>query len=176
MAGNRTRVNVFLALVLPILVIDGFRPGCHAHAQLAERLHYPLTITGLWQGPWRLFAPDIRRANLRLAASIQFTDGATATWTSPDWPEVSAWQKFVGMRRTNYYASILLADREPAWDGLCAYLARTVAHPQGKAVAVAQVTLLLSGADIPPPETPAPAAPYVTFDPPNPIYQWRPAP
>jgi hypothetical protein len=175
-ASNRTRVNVFLALFLPILVIDGFRPLGRAHAWLAEQLNVPLTITGLWQGPWRLFGPDVDKVNLRLSAIVQFADGATATWASPEWPDVSAWQKFIGARHTNYFANILKAGQEPAWDGLCAYLARTLPHPQGKPVPVAQVTLVLRGADIPPPETPAPAGPYLAFDPPNPIYQWKPPP
>lgn len=176
MAGNRTRVNVFLALFLPILVIDGFRPLNRAHAWLADRAHYALTVTGLWQGPWRLFGPDVDKVNLRLAAVVQFADGATANWQSPEWPEVSAWSKFIGARHTNYFANTLKAGEEPAWDGLCGYLARTLPHPQGKTVAVAQVTLLLRGADIPGPETPTPAQPYVTFDEANPIFTWRPAP
>jgi hypothetical protein len=175
-AGNRTRVNVFLALALPILVIDGFRPLNSAHAWLAEKLHYPLTITGLWQGPWRLFGPDVDKVNLRLSAIVQFADGATATWASPDWPAVSAWRKFIGARHTNYFANILKAGEEPAWDGLCSYLAHSLPHPQGKSVAVVQVTLLLRGADIPDPDKPTPAEPYVAFDEPNPIYQWKPAP
>jgi hypothetical protein len=172
--GSRTRVNVFLALFLPVLFIDGFRSCTGIHERFAAELHYPLTLTGLWQGPWRLFGPDVDKVNLRLTAVVQFADGATATWASPDWPKLSAWKKFVGARETNYFSNILKAGEEPAWEGLCAYLARTRPHPQGKAVPVAQVTLLLAGADIPPPETPTPAEPFVTFDPPNPIFTWKP--
>ena len=174
MVGKRTRVNVFLALFLPILAIDAFRPINRAHAWLADRVHYALTVTGLWQGPWRLFGPDVDKVNLRLSAQVVFSDHQTATWESPDWPNVSALQKFIGARHTNYFANILKAGEEPAWEGLCAYLARTLPHPAGKQLPVESVTLYLRGADVPPPETPVPAAPYVTFDPPSPIYAWSP--
>ena len=176
MIGPRTRVNVFLALFLPILAIDGFRPINRLHQWLEDRVDYVLDITGLWQGPWRLFGPEVDKVNLRLSAVVTFADGATASWGSPEWQDVSAWTKFVGARQTNYFANILKAGEEPAWDGLCAYLARELPHPLGKPAPVAQVVLYLRGAEVPPPETPTPAAPYLAFDEPSPIYTWKPAP
>lgn len=165
---RRRIINAFLGLWLAVMVIDGFRPLNDAHAWLAETIHYPLTITGLWSGPWRLFGPDVDKVNLRLDADIELADGTHVPWHSPDWPHVSAWHKFTSARETNYFANILKAGQEPAWEGLCKYLARQQAKP------VASVTLILRGADVPPPDHPTPAEPFVAFDPPNPIYRCTP--
>jgi hypothetical protein len=179
MAGpsHRRRVNLFLAGFLAVLAIDAFHTVNGAHQAAKDALDVPLVLTGLWQGPWRLYAPDVDKDNLRLKADLVFADQATATWSSPDWSQLSALRKFRLARHINYYNAILLADRQPAWDALCAYLARTVPHPQGKSAAVVQITLSLRGATIPPPGDPiVPAAPYLAFDPWQPIHEWKPAP
>jgi hypothetical protein len=177
----RTRVNVFLALFLPLLLIDGFRgfkDRDEGGGPVEDKVDWLMDTTGLWQGPWKLFGPDVDKVNLRMSATIDFADGAVATWTSPDWPQIGGLEKFVKSRRTNYFANSLTAGKEPAWDGLAAYLARTTPHPQGKAVAVTGVTLLLRGAEIPPPDAPnaPPPGPYLAFDEPQPIYHWAPKP
>lgn len=172
---RRTLVNAFLAVFLAVLAIDAFHPAGEAHQALKDTLDPALVVTGLWQGPWRLYAPDVDKDNLRLKADLVFADQATATWTSPDWPQVSALGKFVRARHMNYLNAILLADRQLEWNDLCAYLARTVPHPQGKPVEVVQITLSLRGATIPPPGDPViPAGPYLTFDPWDVIHVWRP--
>lgn len=177
--GNaRRRVNVFLGLFLAVLAIDAFRPISGAHQWLKDELNYPLVKTGLWQGPWRLFGPDVDRVNLRLAAVITFADDTTASWESPDWPQLSWVNKFVNARHMNYFANILKAGQEPAWDGLAAYLARTTPHPGGGTVPVRSVVLNLRGALIPElvEGDLLPVAPYEAWDPPQPILTWKPAP
>lgn len=168
----RAAINAFIACWLAVLALDGFRscaPDVHA------KLNYLLVKTGLWQGPWQLFGPEVDRQNLRLQAKLQFADGAIATWDSPEWTETSAWTQFVHARKTNYFSNILKAGEEPAWEGLCAYLARTVPHPAGATgVPVKIVVLFLRGAVIPEPGDPLiDASPYEKYDEPSPIYQWR---
>jgi hypothetical protein len=177
MAGptNRRRVNVFLVGFLAVLAIDAFHPIGDAHQALKDAIDYPLDITGLWQGPWRLYAPDVDKDNLRLRADLVFADQATASWSSPDWARRSALQKLVAARHMNYLNNVLLAGKQIEWNALCAYLARTVPHPQGKPVPVVQIKLMLRGARIPPPsERIVPAAPYLAFDPWDEIWVWRP--
>jgi len=177
MAGEHKRwpVNLFLAVFLPVLAIDAFHPIGETHQALKDAINTPLVLTGLWQGPWRLYAPDAPKDNLRLRAEIAFADGAVATWSSPSWSEHSVVQRFVEMRHVNYLNAIMLAGREVAWDALCAYLARTTPHPQGKSVQVSGVKLLLRGAIIPPPsEKLVPAGPYLVFD--DWVVIWPPRP
>jgi hypothetical protein len=82
---------------------------------------------------------------------------------------MSPLSKFVHAREMNYYGNILKSGQEPAWDGLAAYLARAQ-HDD-----VTSVTLYLSGALVPPVEDhQVPARPYLEFDPPTPIYEWKP--
>jgi hypothetical protein len=170
-------VNLLLAVFVPVLLVDAFHPGCAAHQAAKDALNPALVVTGLWQGPWRLYAPDVGKDNLRLRAEVVFADGAIATWRSPDWPAQSALARFVEARHTNYFNAILLKDREFAWDALCAYLARTRRHPDGKPAPVASVRLAIRGAVIPPPtERIVPAGPYQAFDDWAPIHTWSPAP
>jgi hypothetical protein len=175
MAGQirRPLVNGFLAVFLVVMAIDVFVPPDESGEGLKDKINTALVVTGLWQGPWRLYTPA-DRVNLRFKAEVVFADQAIATWTSPDWSQVSWPRKFVLARHMNYFSYVLRAD-EPAFDGLCAYLARTVPHPQGKAVPVAGVQLSLRGALIPPPdEKLVPARPYLEFDPWQVIRMWRP--
>jgi hypothetical protein len=175
MVPNRGRVNLFLAIFLPILVIDSFH-RCSPLAPVANELNDDLLApTGLWQGPWRLYAPNVDNINLRLAAEIQFTDGAIATWHSPEWDQMSALSKFRHAREMNYLNWILTAGRELEWGGLCSYLARTTPHPTGGRARVESVSLVLKGAIIPDPdETQVPAGPYLQFDAPQVIFVWHP--
>ncbi len=176
MASSRARVNVFLAIFLPILAIDAFHRCTPAHQQLADGLNdHVLAPLGLWQGPWRLYAPDVDNINLRLTAEIHFADQAVATWHSPAWDEVSAFWKFRHARTMNYFNWILTAGREVEWEALCAYLARTTPHPQGGSAKVESISLILRGAIIPDPDVKTvPAEPYLAFDEPETILVWHP--
>lgn len=174
---RRRYVNAFLVAWIAVLLIDGFRcrPIEKVHQRLKDRIDYALDVTGLWQGEWTLFA-EVPRVNLRFSAQIEFADGATARWDSPDWRDTSAAHEFFAAREMNYYRYLLKAG-EPAFDGLAAYLARTVPHPQGKPAAARAVTLFVQGAVMPPvDERRVPLAPYAEFDPPQPIYTWKAAP
>lgn len=171
--ARRWAVNGFLAVFLAVMAIDVFAPRADPDEGLRGAVNTLLVRTGLWQGPWRLYTPA-DRVNLRFKAEVLFADQAVATWTSPDWSQVSALHKFVQARHMNYFSYVLRAD-QPAFDALCAYLARTLPHPQGKAVPVASVQLSLRGALIPPPDQAmVPMGPYLTFDPWQLIQVWKP--
>ncbi|HEX2692009.1 MAG TPA: hypothetical protein VHN14_35615 [Kofleriaceae bacterium] len=172
---KRLLVNGFLAVFLMVMAIDVFVSQSESGEGPRDAINTLLVWTGLWQGPWRLYAPDVDNINLRVRAEVMFADHATATWNSPDWSQRSALHKFVGARHINYFNAVLLADKQVEWNALCAYLARTLPHPQGKAVAVEQVRLLLQGAIIPKSsEKRVPAGPYLDFDPWSEIWVWKP--
>lgn len=162
---------MFLVGFLLVIAIDVFH-ACGA--RVSDAINPALVVTGLWQGPWRLYGPEVDKVNLRFQAEVEFADHAVATWRSPDWPRWSAAGKFVAARHMNYFGYLLRAEA-PAWDALCAYLARTVRHPDGQPVAVARVTLSLRGALIPSPDDRVvPPGPYLDFDPWQVLRVWTP--
>jgi hypothetical protein len=172
---QRRYVNAFLGLWIAVLAVDAFRPLVHAQQSIDDAIHPALDVTGLRQFPWRLFA-EVPRVNLRFSAILEFPDGATAHWDSPDWRDVSAVHKFVGARELNYFRNFNLFDDESfpqVASGLAAYLARTVPHPQGKPGPAKTVTLFLRGAMIPAvDQRRVPVGPYDQFDAAMPIHKW----
>ncbi|HEX7837457.1 MAG TPA: hypothetical protein VF469_08340, partial [Kofleriaceae bacterium] len=69
--SRRQLVNAFLVVFLAALAIDVSHPlGCNQPAK--DAINLPLLVTGLWQGPWRLYAPDVDNQNLRLKADLVF--------------------------------------------------------------------------------------------------------
>jgi hypothetical protein len=108
---------------------------------------------------------------------VTFADHAVASWRSPDWSQMSGWQKFWRFRHMNYYGNVLKDGQQAAWHGLADYLARTVGHPQGKKVPVVSVVLSLEGAVIPAPGGGAAVAavPYLVFSEARPFHAWGPA-
>src|SRR4051794_27081169 len=106
--SHRRRVNLFLAGFLAVLAIDAFHAANDAHQTAKDAVNLPLVLTGLWQGPWRLSAPDVDKDNPRLKADLVFADQTPAPWSSPDWSQLSALRKFRLARHINYYNAILL--------------------------------------------------------------------
>ena len=135
-----------------------------------------LDVSGLWQEPWRLFAPEVDKINTRVSARVVFADGAAASWHSPEWPSLSVWQRFVQFRRMEYFDSVRLDANRSAWPPLARYLAKTVPHPSGAAAAVTEVVLRREWATIPAPGSgpPLPARPYLNFNKTATFYTWRP--
>src|SRR4029077_2965692 len=82
--AQRRYVNAFLGVWLAVLAVDAFRPLVGAQRSIDDAIHSALDVTGLRQFPWRLFA-EVPRVNLRFSATLEFSDGATAHWDSPDW-------------------------------------------------------------------------------------------
>jgi len=169
---RRRYVNAFLVVWLGVLAIEAFRP-----LQAIDRtIHPALDVTGLRQFPWRLFA-EVPRVNLRFSAVLEYADGTTARWDSPDWRDISALHKFIGMREMNYFRNLNLFDDEAfpeVASGLCAYLARTMPGKSGNARGV---KLFLTGALIPDiDDRRVPPEPYAEFDKPIPIFGWAAPP
>ena len=173
--ADRRIVSAFLGVWLVVLAVDAFRPLVGAQRQIDDAMRAPLTFTGLHQGPWSMFA-IVPRVNFRFWAKLEYDDGTTAEWKSPDWTNVSAIGKFTGSREVNYFRTINLFNDEVfplVAGGLCAYLARTVPHP-GKPGPAHAVTLFLRAAAIPDIDSgTVPAGPYEQFDQGGAIFPWR---
>jgi len=162
---DRRYVNAFLVFWLGVFAVEAFRPL----QKIDQAVHPALDVTGLRQFPWRLFA-EVPRVNLRFSATLEYADGTTRHWDSPEWRDISAFEKFIDAREMNYFRNLNLFDDEAFPEvaaGLCAYLARTMGNARA-------VTLFLSGARIPDlGERRVPLEPYAEFDKPIPIFGWK---
>jgi len=110
-----------------------------------------LNVSGLWQGPWTLFAPVPDSRNHRLRAEIRFVDGTQRIWQSPEWQTRSTSQRFVGHRESELLEKIWEDDNSPAWTAFTQDLVRRelsqmVSHPE-----LERVVLTVIWSDVPPP-------------------------
>lgn len=159
-------------LVTGLILLDA-SPRVGLLGTLADAIDPVMDVTGLWQGPWNLFAPDVDKVNVRVSAEIVFSNGRKTFWRSPDWERLSGWERFVAFRHQEYVDGVRLDDNAGAWTPLARYLARTVA-PRGDGRPT-RVSLTRHWAEIPRPEAhPLPARPYTVFADSYVFFHWRP--
>jgi hypothetical protein len=142
-------INALIAVILLIVVID-MLPQSPSAVRLAMM---PIsTRLGINQGQWTLFAPEPDRVNTRLKAEITYRDDERRQWIGPDWRAVSAWEKWTGHRRREWFDHIALQTGAPAWEPWCRYLARTQRPDLEYADHGAEVRVIYREASIPPAE------------------------
>ncbi len=167
--SGRVPIRFFIAGFLALSVIDALP----VNQYLKDAIDPLLDATGLWQGRWQLFAPDVDKVNIRISARLVLDDGSALVVRSPDWHLMSAWERFLKFRHMEYADSIRADANMGGWDGLASYLARTTPLPPGRHVR--EVTLTREWAEVPPPAaaTFVPAEPYVNFREKFLFHRWR---
>lgn len=151
-ALKRRLTSLFLGAWLFLLFVDALPRTSLLHQRLKNWVDPFLDVTGLWQGSWQLFAPEADKIDVRVTAEINYADGSTRSWESPDWREMSSWQKFVNFRSMEYYDAVRRNDNSAAWDSLADYLARTVPAAGGSPIKPTKVTLARRWSLVPPVE------------------------
>jgi hypothetical protein len=143
--------NLFIAVVVLLMLGDGIPVLSSAQGRLKTALKPVLDATALWQGSWRLFAPDVDRVNVAVSAEVYFADGTSVTWRSPDWSTLSFRERFTRYREGRYADKVRLDANRGAWPGLADYAARTNPHPKDPAARPILIRLIRHWAEIPPP-------------------------
>jgi hypothetical protein len=143
-------VNAFIAAILLVVVLDTL-PQSPSAVRIA--IAPVVARLGINQGAWNLFAPDPDRVNTRLRAEVTYRDGERRDWRGPEWRDVSAWEKWVGHRRREWFDHIALQNASPAWEPWCRHLARTQRQDLEKADRGAEVRVIYQEAAIPPAES-----------------------
>jgi hypothetical protein len=143
---RRYGVNAFIAAMLLILVIDTL-PQTPTALRLA--IHPLVARLGINQGLWTLFAPEPDRTNTRLKAEITYRDGQRREWNGPDWRTISAWDKWVGHRRREYFDHLALQNGAPGWESWCHWLAKNERPDLADADRGAEVRLIYQEATVP---------------------------
>ena len=111
---QKIAANVFIVCFVTLGLIHATPVTSATHARLKSAVDPFLDKTGLWQGDWRLFAPEPRKINVTVSARI-IGDGVSLEWTSPNWRELAALQKFFTVRHTKFYDAHRLDENQGAW-------------------------------------------------------------
>lgn len=142
--------NLLLGAWLLLVLVDALPRTSLLHQRLKNRVDPFLDVTGLWQGTWQLFAPGPDKIDVRVTAEISYADGRTRSWQSPDWRDMSGWQKFVNFRAMEYYDTVRRNENSAAWESLADYLVQTVPAPDGSSIKPTKVTLARRWSLVPP--------------------------
>jgi len=136
--------NVLIAVVLLLVAIEALPQSPPALRGLVK----PVTRSvGLVQS-WGLFVPpDI--VNTRLRAEITYADGQRATWNSPDWPKLTAGERLLMHRQSEWLDNIWGAGDSPAITSWARHLARSQRPDHPQADRGAEVKIIMDQAAIP---------------------------
>jgi hypothetical protein len=101
---NRRRwsVRCFFFFMVFCMVRESV-PDANCQQLFHDSLTRTLNRLGLWQRPWKLFAPNPVQETSWVSAEIFWNDQTQTTWSSPDWQAAPVREKFLRFRHLNYY-------------------------------------------------------------------------
>ncbi|MFN8657886.1 MAG: hypothetical protein U0105_16215 [Candidatus Obscuribacterales bacterium] len=83
-----------------------------------------IMFLGLWQN-YEVFSPDVRRANIRLLAEVQYADGQTSVWNYPQMEKLPYPERVVKERYRKLGLDYLNWEKyKKLWPDLARYIAR----------------------------------------------------
>ena len=144
--------NAAIVILIPFLALQGMppidwawswaAPPVDAAAEdpepvanwLATTVSPIANLTGIATSEWKMFAPEPDATNHRLRATIEYRDGTIVQWRSPEWPELSCWQRFWTSRELEYIDKISYnspSDRRFAFADYLAAQHRKNPQPEG---------------------------------------------
>lgn len=121
----RKTANLFIVIMLVIMLLDGMPSAGVMHDRAKQWIDPWLDASGLWQGHWALFAPDVLKRNARVSAELEDTNGISLHWQSPRFHDLSIFERFRAFREGEFFDNIRNNDFSGAWDSVASYLART---------------------------------------------------
>ncbi len=155
---KRIATNLFIGSLLFLMILDAIPSYGAIQDRLKAWIDPVLDITGLWQGEWALFAPDVLKRNARMSAQIGCTNGRILFWDSPALHKMTIPGRFLAFREGQYFENIRDDSESGAWESLADHLVRTevsAAYPGERA---GWIVILRHWWDVPPPGS-APAEP-----------------
>ena len=135
--------NALIAVIIATIAIDAMPQVTLFQSKAQEKIDVVLDVTGYWQGAWTLFAPNPDRLNERLYATVEFDDGRTATWSSPDWRAMTPLERFTSFRRLEYFDDVAGSATPELFGRLADFIVTEVAPPSPNAQPV-RVTIDVS--------------------------------
>ncbi len=114
----------FLSVLLPVMCIDASPTLTLAHEKAKIFVDPLLDKSGLWQGSWSLFAKNPDKVNSRLSWTCDLENGEIFEGSSPDWQQLSIWQKLTHFRYMEFYDEIRTDKNKGAWESFATFLKR----------------------------------------------------
>ena len=145
------------------MLIDAVPQYTLLHGRLKDAVDPYLDVTGLWQGSWELFAPSPDHVNVRVRATLHWSDGTQTAWEQPCWHTMSPLQKMREFRKMSYYDGLWRPSNRAAWSAFCEKLVEL--KSPCRAARIDRIVMYQDRDVIPPPTTkwrPAYAAPDYT--------------
>ena len=162
---RRKVTNLFITGMLVIMLLDGMPSTGSLHDRARQSLDPWLDATGLWQGHWALFAPDVLKRNARVSADLEADNGLAIHWKSPLFQDLTITGRFRAFREGEFFDNIRNDEFSGAWDSVADYLGRTEFPSSLPGLKLARVRLRRHWWDIPPPgaKTPPPTEQWYQF-------------
>lgn len=124
---KRLGVRLFVLCLVSILLLDVCPWGVLPSDRPKELLNALTYRAGIWQGQWVMFTPRPSVNHYWLTAGVYDAQGnRLEDWSSPYWPTVPSWEKFLRFRHLNYFNRVSLPKNQLATTDLAEYLSRTV--------------------------------------------------
>lgn len=131
--------NLLIGGLLFLMLVEALALSPHA---LQERIQPAVRLLGIQQN-WDLFAPVPDKMNVRYQAEIEYADGQTAAWNSPDWRSQTLWQRWTGHRRGEWLDNISRTENSTAWPTWARHLAQTARPNDPHAASGATVKIII---------------------------------
>lgn len=148
---RRLRDVLLLALVA-ISLVDAtpnwLIPGL---ASVERVVRKPLLALGIWQGNYKLFAPDPDRVNEWLAVEVGFADGQEAVWTSWDWRDRSFVERISRGHAQKYIEQVGHENQHLLHQGLARWATLHLQPPGGGGARPTSVRITRHRWVVPPP-------------------------
>jgi hypothetical protein len=125
--------SAIVAAAMLIALLDAIPAERASHVRWKAVSSPYLISAGLYQGDFRLFAPEPDTLNTWVGARVTFADGSTFTWSTPDWQNLSRFQRFVRGRDPKFWDSLRFDANRAVWPHVAAYAARIAPRPVGGA-------------------------------------------
>jgi len=111
--------DLLLLAVVGLSLVDAIPnwlvPGLPQIERVARK---PLLAMGIWQGNYKLFAPDPNRVNEWLLVEVGFDDGQVATWTTWDWRQRGFFERIARAQAPKYVEQVSRNDQHQLHLGL----------------------------------------------------------
>lgn len=146
---RRRIVSGLIILVLAVMSIDALPSNTRFHDELKERVDPLVDLTGTWQGSWNLFSPNPDSRNEELFATIDYSDGSSQTWSSPDWRSRSPFHRFLSFRELEYYDNVVSGASPRLFARLADHILESVPAAPGALVETVTIEVRWSRIDDP---------------------------